>query len=602
MRDFCFLANRHPGGSSSSVEAITALFYGGIAELDFRMGTDRDHFVQSKGHAASPLMFVLWAQGLLDVPLEEALRYGSFGHRLPRMPQRDIRLGVELGTGALGQGLSFGGGLAIALRKRRIDRRVYVLLGDAECTEGQVWEAAMTAARLRLRNLVALVDANGSGSMIKLPRDEWRDRWVGFGWHTQVVDGHDVQSVRQALECAQAAEEPSAILLHTVKGRGLSAGFEGSDQLSSSVPAEAVPDTTSVHPIILARSVIEELMAGSVPPASAHPVSAARDVVGVAALMRSADPGSEESAKRVGGSIAEDLADLPLLFMAPDAIRNSGISSRMAATGAWSWDNPDSNVLELAIAEQDGVSLAAGVTAGGITALLFSMEAFYWRALDQIRQSVAFARIPAVLIGTSGGVGDLLGPMVQSDRLLAALQQIIGLEILEVADANQARCFLAAALCSDTPTYVRMPHESTPVLASLEEYLLRDADEGCWLRRDCGNPDVVLVTAGAMVHVSLRAAELISAQAGLECRVIEVFGVRRFAAVSEERRASLIPPAARRISVHNGPTSVLSPFLGAGGYAIGVDDWGMPGEDINELYRAYGLDVRSIVALAVKDR
>jgi len=596
MRHFSILANRHPGGSLSSVEALTALFFGGIGDFDPRRGTDRDHFVQSKGHAASPLIFSLWARGLIKAPLEDVLRYGEFASSLPRMPHRDPRLGVELGTGSLGQGLSFGLGQAIGLRKQNIDRHVYVLLGDGECTEGQVWESAMTATRLRVRNLVALVDANGSGSLIGLPRDEWAPRWAGFGWHTQEVDGHDIDAVQAALDVARRSDRPSAIILQTVKGKGLVGGHEGSNQLSSSVPADAVPATVSHAAIQRAARAIAAIVGE---------VSEAVDVLlpgpsveMLADNLRSDQLGCAPVTKKVGGSVAEDLAAFPLLFMAPDAIRNSGLMEHMDVVGSWDWDNPDSNVLQLAIAEQDGVSLAAGLTASGVTGLLFSMEAFYWRALDQIRQSIAFAGIPAVLVGTSGGVGDLLGAMVQSDRFFAVLRQMIGLDILEAADANQARYFLAEAIASETPIYVRLPHETVAVRASTSEYVERGTVDGYHVHRDSVEPDVVFVTAGAMLPVVLRAADLVEERTGRRCRILEVYGVRRFAALEGDRRAQLLPLGARRVSVHNAPSSVLGDLLGPGGVALGIDDWGRAGEDLDELYSAYGLDAENIALLA----
>ncbi|MEU3455368.1 hypothetical protein ABZ671_17485 [Micromonospora sp. NPDC006766] len=596
VRTFSILANRHPGGSLSSVEAMTVLFFAGVAEIDPRRGPDRDYFVQSKGHAASPLVFCLWAQGLIDASLDEVLRYGEFGSSLPRMLHRDSSLGIDLGTGSLGQGLSFGLGQAIALRKQDIDRRVYVLLGDGECTEGQVWEAAITAERLKMRNLVALVDANGSGSLIKLDRATWADRWSGFKWHTQVVDGHDVSAIQEALLAAAEDERPSAIILHTVKGKGLIPGFEGSNQLSSSVPDEAIPSDTSHEAIIRAASIIRELR-GNDHRADHTPTTIVADL---APMLRSSAVGSLEVTKKVGGSIAADLQDLSLIFMAPDAIRNSGIMEHMDAVGSWDWDNPTSNVLQLAIAEQDGVSLAAGMTSCGVTGVVFSMEAFYWRALDQIRQSIAFAGIPAVLIGTSGGLGDLLGAMVQSDRFLAVLRQMIDLDILEAADANQARAFFVEALQSRTPTYIRLPHEAVPVAASTADYLSRNTADGYEIHLDYPEPDVVFLTAGAMLPKTLQAAQIVHAAGELRCRVIEVYGIHRFSRLDSARRSDLIPAAARRISVHNAPSSILGDLLGGGGHAIGVDDWGIAGEDLNELYVTYSMDAQSIARLAMK--
>lgn len=598
VQSFSMLANKHPGGSLSSAEAVTALFYGGIANFDPRLGSKRDYFVQSKGHAASPLMFTLWAQGLLGTSLEAALKYGEQGNAMPRMPQRNTDFGVELGTGALGQGLSFGLGLAIALRKRGIDRSVYVLLGDGESTEGQIWEAAMSAQRLKMRNLVALLDANGSGSLIKIPRDEWAARWEGFGWHTQVVDGHDIEAVLEALRATSKTDKPSVIILKTVKGKGIGKPLEGSNQLSSSIPDEAIPESATDDAIYKARDIVKELLG------EAEAINGVADPTvtpsAMSELLRSSEVGTTEVVKKIGGSIAADLSNLPLLFVSTDAIRNSGLMEHMDEVGGWSWDNASSDVLELAIAEQDAISICAGITAGGVTGLYFSMEGFYWRGLDQIRQSVLFPQIPAVLVGTSGGVGDLLGPMVDSDRLFSVLQQMIGLDILEAADSNQARSFFAEALGDPKPTYIRLPHEALPVLADIKAYAGRDTSTGYWVHADADTPDVVFVAAGAMLPVVIKAAQHVAASSGLQCRVVEIYSVSRFAKLNQVERLKVLPETVRQISVHNAPSSVLGQFLTCDdNLSLGVDDWGKAGEDLQLLYKAYGLDAENVAKLAI---
>src|SRR5262249_45346414 len=119
--------------------------------------------------------------------------------------------GVTMSTGALGQGLSFACGIAAASRRARSASRVFAVLGDGECTEGQVWEAALSAARHGLRNVTALLDANGSGSVIKLDPGSWARRWAGFGWDVRDVNGHDLDAVCQALDGCGQAEGPSVI-------------------------------------------------------------------------------------------------------------------------------------------------------------------------------------------------------------------------------------------------------------------------------------------------------------------------------------------------------------------------------------------------------
>jgi len=216
----------HPGGSLSAVEIVTALYFRVLRHKPLDpCWPDRDRFVLSKGHAA-PLLYATLAEcGYF--PVEELLTLRKLESRL--QGHTDCRLipGVEMTAGALGQGLSFAVGVALAGRLDSKDYRVYVLLGDGECDEGQVWEAAMAAAHFKTDNLVAIVDNNG------LQLDGWNrdimnlapfaEKWRAFGWHTVSVDGHDLAGLDAAFEQVRSVKgQPSVIIARTVKGKGVS--------------------------------------------------------------------------------------------------------------------------------------------------------------------------------------------------------------------------------------------------------------------------------------------------------------------------------------------------------------------------------------------
>ncbi len=216
----------HPGGSLSSVEIVTALYLRVLRHKPSDpQWPDRDRFILSKGHAA-PLLYATLAEcGYF--PVDELLTLRQLGSRLQGHTDRTLTPGVEMSAGGLGQGLSFGIGVALAGRLNAQAYRVYVLLGDGECDEGQVWEAAMSAAHFKLDNLVAIVDNNG------LQLDGWnRDimnlepfnkKWQGFGWHVIEVNGHDLAQLIDAFEQAKLVKgQPTVILAHTVKGKGVS--------------------------------------------------------------------------------------------------------------------------------------------------------------------------------------------------------------------------------------------------------------------------------------------------------------------------------------------------------------------------------------------
>ncbi|MEG0301934.1 transketolase [Gordonibacter sp.] len=237
----------HPGGSLSSADILTALYFGGVLKHDPENPQDasRDRFILAKGHAAPALYAVLAQAGYF--PHEELLSLRKLGSRLQGHPDSNQLPGVEVSTGSLGQGLSIAAGAAAGLVLEGGDQAVFALLGDGECQEGQVWEAAMFAAHRRLDNLVAIVDRNGlqiDGCTADVcdPGDLGA-KFAAFGWDVHEVDGHDVSALVRALAEAKADRtgKPHVLIAHTVKGKGVSfmeneAGWHGkapnADQLT----------------------------------------------------------------------------------------------------------------------------------------------------------------------------------------------------------------------------------------------------------------------------------------------------------------------------------------------------------------------------------
>jgi transketolase len=216
----------HPSSSLSAVELLVGLYFGGVLNHDPKRPDwpDRDRFILSKGHA-SPILYALLAEaGYISRDLLPTLR--KLGSPLEGHPNKRKLPGVEASTGSLGQGLSIGLGHALAARVDGRSYRVYVLLGDGECDEGQVWEAAMGAHHHRVDNLTAIVDNNRmqqSGMvedvMNHLPL---ADKFRSFGWQALDVDGHDQAAVMKAYDQARSTTgQPTAIVAHTVKGKGI---------------------------------------------------------------------------------------------------------------------------------------------------------------------------------------------------------------------------------------------------------------------------------------------------------------------------------------------------------------------------------------------
>jgi len=216
----------HPGGSLSAVEIVTTLYFKIMRHkhLDPQW-PDRDRFILSKGHAA-PLLYATLAEcGYF--PVKELLTLRQMDSRLQGHTDRTITPGVEMSAGSLGQGLSFGLGVALAGGIDGRDYRVYVLLGDGECNEGQVWEAAMATAHYSADNLTAIVDNNGQQidgwNCDVMSLDPFAAKWQSFGWKVIEVDGHNISQLINAFKQAQKVKgQPAVIIAHTVKGKGVS--------------------------------------------------------------------------------------------------------------------------------------------------------------------------------------------------------------------------------------------------------------------------------------------------------------------------------------------------------------------------------------------
>jgi transketolase len=216
----------HPGGSLSAVEAIVALYFHHMRHNPKNpKDPNRDRFVLSKGHAAPTLYAALAECGYFDVKELRLLR--QINCMLQGHPVCTHIPGVEASTGSLGHGLSFGVGIALAGKLDKKDYHVYVMVGDGETNEGQIWEAATCAAHYKLDNLTALIDRNflqidgKTEDVLRL--ESVRDRWSAFGWYVLEVDGHHIEEIIDALLTAnEQKNQPTMIILNTVKGKGIS--------------------------------------------------------------------------------------------------------------------------------------------------------------------------------------------------------------------------------------------------------------------------------------------------------------------------------------------------------------------------------------------
>ena len=216
----------HPGGSLSAVELLVALYFRVLRhDPQNPAWPDRDRFILSKGHGC-PVLYATYAEaGYIDPALLATLR--KLGSPLQGHPDKRMLPILEASTGSLGQGLSIGVGTALAARLDKKDYHTFVMIGDGESQEGQIWEAAMFAGHHKLANLTAIVDYNKQQlddfTAKILDVEPMIQKWTSFGWNAVEIDGHDFEQVVPALQRARGAnDKPTVIVAHTVKGKGVS--------------------------------------------------------------------------------------------------------------------------------------------------------------------------------------------------------------------------------------------------------------------------------------------------------------------------------------------------------------------------------------------
>lgn len=231
----------HPGGSLSSADVLAALYFGCMnIRPDEPWWKDRDRFVMSKGHGCPALYAALALRGYF--PVEELMHLRQLGAMLQGHPCSKKTPGIDVSTGSLGQGLSQANGIALAGRLDKKDFYTYCLMGDGELEEGQVWEAAMTAAHYKLDHVIAFIDYNHlqiDGTIEEVAGNgKIREKFEAFGWRVMEADGHNIDDILQTIYKAKKVQgSPICIILHTVKGKGVSF-MEGRYEWHGSVPSK----------------------------------------------------------------------------------------------------------------------------------------------------------------------------------------------------------------------------------------------------------------------------------------------------------------------------------------------------------------------------
>jgi len=525
LRSTTAAGSGHPTSCLSAAElAAATFFYAMTFDPANPNSIASDRFVLSKGHAAPVLYAALAEAGVFPVSRLMTLRQFSSeleGHPTPLVP------GVDAATGSLGQGLSVGAGLALGARLAKSRARIYVLLGDGELAEGNVWEAAAFAAHYKIENLTALVDVNALGqserTMYLHDTEVYRRKFEANGWQAEVVDGHDLVAVLAALDRARTTRErPQAIIARTEKGHGVS----------------FLADKDGWHGKALSKDELARALAelGPVPEIAADDGrSWARKSLPQPPDFPAPEPpdyklGQAVATREAYGAALKKLAAVNAQLVALDGdVKNSTFSETLEKA------YPD-RLFQGYIAEQNLVGVGVGMLAQGLVPFAATFACFLSRAYDQVRMA-AISRSNLNLCGSHCGVSiGEDGPSQMGLEDLAMFRGIPGATVLYPSDGVSAERLTELAARRSGICYLRTSRPKTPILYSNDEAF---PVPGFKVLRQSASDRATVVAAGVTLHEALKAYAQLQAR-GVAIRVIDLYCVKPLDAVAlaEQVRAT----------------------------------------------------------------
>ena len=501
----------HPTSCMSAAELMAGIFFYAM-KFDPKNpnSPDADRFVLSKGHAAPVLYAALAEAGVFPESRLMTLRQFSSeleGHPTPRIP------GVDAATGSLGQGLSVGAGLAIGARLDKSSTRVYVLLGDGEMAEGQIWEAAEFAGHYKLDNLTVIADVNALGqsepTMYRHDMEVYRQKFEAEGFAAEVIDGHDVPAVLAALHRAKATKgRPQAILARTIKGHGFTevAGKEGWHGKPFSKDELARAEKELGGAIEVPTDPGKSYARNTLPTPPDFPAPAAPDY---------------EAGKPVATREAYGFALKRLGAVNPHVVAASGDVKNSTFSETFQKAFPD-HFFQGYIAEQNLVSLGVGLAARGKVPFLDTFACFLSRAYDNVRMA-AISRANINLCGSHCGVSiGEDGPSQMALEDIAMFRAVHGSAVFYPSDAMSAERLTETMARRSGINYLRTSRPKTAILYSKDE---KFPVPGFKVPRKSPQDRVTVIGAGITVHEALKAADELKSQ-GTAIRVIDLYCVK----------------------------------------------------------------------------
>lgn len=565
----CAAGSGHAGGTLSIMD-VTAALYLREARLDPQnpQWAGRDRIVWSTGHKAPSLYLGLGMAGYFEVTDMVKLRklHAPYqGH--PHWPKL---AGVEISSGSLGQGLSVGIGIALAARLDQQDYRVYVLNGDGEQQEGQIWEAAMEAAQFKLDNLVSIIDVN------RLQIDGWvkdvmnvmplRERYASFGWHVIEIDGHDMAQILSGFEQARNTKgKPTVILAYTIKGKGVSfmenvAGWHGKapnqDELDKALTELKLKDELDVPRLL---RIAQDYQDQAFTELMSRVPKFKRDYF----WNRQPNMKVKMEPTRFGfGKALSEKGDDPRVVCLGADISGSICISHFYDKHPERKDR----WFSVGIAEQSGTALAAGLAKEGKIPVFGTYGVFAaGRNLDQLRTTVCYGNFNVLIVGAHGGVS--VGPDGATHQALEDLFQICGLPNMHCSvpcDAIETRKATEHLLFKIVgPKYLRFAREATPIVTKEETPYVWGKANVIRFRGEqenfvdafetklaseftSENEDLAIIAAGPEVPEAMRAAWTLKSDFGIETRVVNIHTLKpldREAIVRAARETGIVVTA-----------------------------------------------------------
>jgi transketolase len=480
------------------------------------------------------------------------------GHPTPRIPW------VDVATGSLGQGLSAGLGNALAARLDSMPYNTYVLLGDGECAEGSVWEAAALASYYKASNLYAVIDVNGLGqsqhTMDRFDVERFANKFRAFGWFAVTVDGHNYQEILAAFETFRREGEslPRVIVAKTLKGKGVSMMENKEGWHGKPVPKQDLEAAL--------RELGEPLGPDDFRPNPRTGFSIPR-AEGPTEIKVTRKLGDQVATREAYGDALVKLAEVDRRVIALDGdTKNSTFSEKLLKA------HPE-QFLEMFIAEQNMVGVAMGLSARGKIPFVSTFAAFLTRAFDQIRMA-GVSRLNVKFCGSHAGVSiGEDGPSQMGLEDLAMFRTIPGSVILYPCEAVSTERLVAEAARCHGICYIRTTRPKTPVLYSNEEQF---PVGGSKVLRKSAKDRATVIGAGITVHEALAAASKLEAE-GISIRVIDAYSVKPIDAAG-----------------------ILSAAKDTGGRIIVVEDHYEEGGLGDAVLNAVGIQAR-VVKLAVRE-